>query len=516
MSLQLDLYNWQSGQILCFVSKPDTRPVVLEVDVDRNAIGQDILDKVCDLIGTVEKDYFGLQVCSAKRDPFWMNLRNRVVGQISGQPPYRLRLRVKYYIQPHLLLQESTRQIFYYQLRQDVIDGKLTVPQNKIPQLAAYLAQAEHGNYSTVDSANIYKMLKFGDRNLTDEDISSISECHEALEGHTQSRAMYFFLKEAADLPSYGTEVFSGKIEIPHSHTHVPNLSAAETTNVLMRIGPFGLELVEEKTDEIRRIPFTAVQLATHTGKVIDIDTVQDDGSTTTLTFRMSSERASNALYRCITEMLAFFTWETVHSTVMHQYSRDFKGHLLALFRPDVADQGKQYVFDVQRTWREAYDLARRTIHKQNLRISNSLSTNSLTTPSVRNHKISRAEQNNEVELLRERLSAIHDALTCRICMDNEINTVFWSCGHQVCCTECASHCQACPICRQEITKTQVVFPMVTRDFVSTGNMNSSASGGSSPMSISPRSQSPTHNIRNSPSTSENNDTQHTLAATES
>lgn len=47
MSLQLDLYNWQSGRILCFVSKPDAKPVVLEVEVDRNAIGQDILEKVC-------------------------------------------------------------------------------------------------------------------------------------------------------------------------------------------------------------------------------------------------------------------------------------------------------------------------------------------------------------------------------------------------------------------------------------------------------------------------------------
>lgn len=39
--------------------------------------------------------------------------------------------------------------------------------------------------------------------------------------------------------------------------------------------------------------------------------------------------------------MLAFFTWETVHSSVIHQYSRDFKGHLLALFRSDDADMGK-------------------------------------------------------------------------------------------------------------------------------------------------------------------------------
>lgn len=46
------------------------------------------------------------------------------------------------------------------------------------------------------------------------------------------------------------------------------------------------------------RLPFTAVQLATHTGRMIDVDTVQDDGSIITLSFKMGSEKASNALYR--------------------------------------------------------------------------------------------------------------------------------------------------------------------------------------------------------------------------
>ena len=41
----MDLSNWQSNQqLVCLVSKPDS--VVIEVQVDRNGIGQDILDKV--------------------------------------------------------------------------------------------------------------------------------------------------------------------------------------------------------------------------------------------------------------------------------------------------------------------------------------------------------------------------------------------------------------------------------------------------------------------------------------
>jgi len=56
----MDLSTWQSNtQLVCFISNPDS--VVIEVQVDKNAIGQDILEKVCESIGTVEKDYFGLQ-----------------------------------------------------------------------------------------------------------------------------------------------------------------------------------------------------------------------------------------------------------------------------------------------------------------------------------------------------------------------------------------------------------------------------------------------------------------------
>lgn len=64
---------------------------------------------MCEAIGTVENDYFGLQYVTSRKEHFWLNLRNKLVGQLSGQPPYRLKLRVKYFIQPHLLMQSSTR-----------------------------------------------------------------------------------------------------------------------------------------------------------------------------------------------------------------------------------------------------------------------------------------------------------------------------------------------------------------------------------------------------------------------
>ena len=47
MTNPLDISAWQNQQILCLVSKPDS--VVIEVEVDRNAVGQEVLDKVSKL-----------------------------------------------------------------------------------------------------------------------------------------------------------------------------------------------------------------------------------------------------------------------------------------------------------------------------------------------------------------------------------------------------------------------------------------------------------------------------------
>jgi len=40
----------------------------------------------------------------------------------------------------------------------------------------------------------------------------------------------------------------------------------------------------------------------------------------------------------------------------------------------------------------------------------------------------------------------------CKICMDNQINTVLIPCGHRVACISCGSALDSCPMCRVLIT----------------------------------------------------------------
>ncbi|KAI5610637.1 E3 ubiquitin-protein ligase MYLIP-A [Silurus asotus] len=93
--------------MLCHVTRPDS--VVMEVEVDAKANGEDCLNKVCRKLGIIEVDYFGLQFSGSKGENLWLNLRNRISQQMDSVTPCRLRLRVKFFVEPHLILQEQTR-----------------------------------------------------------------------------------------------------------------------------------------------------------------------------------------------------------------------------------------------------------------------------------------------------------------------------------------------------------------------------------------------------------------------
>jgi len=65
--------------------------------------------QACELKSILETDYFALVYHGSKGEELWLNLRNRVDSELSDSPPHRLKLRVKFYIKPHLIQQSATR-----------------------------------------------------------------------------------------------------------------------------------------------------------------------------------------------------------------------------------------------------------------------------------------------------------------------------------------------------------------------------------------------------------------------
>uniref|UniRef100_U3EQ04 RING-type E3 ubiquitin transferase n=1 Tax=Micrurus fulvius TaxID=8637 RepID=U3EQ04_MICFL len=433
--------------MLCYVTRPDA--VVMEVEVEAKANGEDCLNQVCRRLGIIEVDYFGLQFTGSKGENLWLNLRNRISQQMDGLPPYRLKLRVKFFVEPHLILQEQTRHMFFLHIEEDLLAGTLQCSSERAVELSALLAQLKFGDYN--QNTAKYHYEEFCMKELTSSTLDSIIAKHKDLEGLSQVSAEYQVLQIVSTLENYGVEWHS--------------VRDSEGQKLFIGVGPEGISRCTDDFSPINRIAYSVVQMATQSGKNVYLTVTKESGNSIVHLFKMISTRAASGLYRAITETHAFYRCDTVTSAVMMQYSRDLKGHLASLFLTENINLGKKYVFDIKRTSKEAYDHARRALY--NAGIEDLVSSNDQSPPSspLKSSENSMNCNNNceglncqQMKALQEKLRKFKESLLCMACCEEEINSTFCPCGHTVCCETCAIQLQVCPVCRSEIEHVQHVY----------------------------------------------------------
>uniref|UniRef100_A0A8C2AVE5 RING-type E3 ubiquitin transferase n=1 Tax=Cyprinus carpio TaxID=7962 RepID=A0A8C2AVE5_CYPCA len=429
--------------MLCHVTRPDA--VVMEIEVDAKANGEDCLNKVCRKLGIIEVDYFGLQFSGSKGENLWLNLRNRISQQMDNLTPCRLRLRVKFFVEPHLILQEQTRHLFFMHVKEDLHRGHLRMCSEQAEELSSLLAQAEFGDYNQNTAKYWYTELCATEPNQTT--INSIIAKHKALEGLSQASVEYQALQLVSSLEHYGVEWHW--------------VRDAEGQRLAIGVGPDGIAICREDFSLVNRISYPLIQIATQSGKSVYLTVTKETSDSVVLLFKLISNRAASGLYRAITETHAFYRCDTVTNAVMMQYSRDFKGHLASLFLNENINLGKKYVFDIRRTSKEVYDYARRALY--NAGIVDMMSRPGERTPSSRSPS---HDQEGALDcggcqqsrLLQEKLQKLREALLCMLCCEEEIDAAFCPCGHMVCCQNCAEQLQSCPVCRSEVEHVQHVY----------------------------------------------------------
>ncbi|KPP72110.1 E3 ubiquitin-protein ligase MYLIP-A-like [Scleropages formosus] len=428
--------------MLCHVTRPDS--VVMEVEVDPKANGEDCLAKVCATLGTIETDYLGLQYTGCKGETLWLNLRNRISQQVDSLDPCRLRLRVKFFVKPHLLLQEQTRHLFFTHVREDLLKGHLHTNPEQAEELSALLAQVQFGDYNPNTARYCYTELC--GKELSSAVTDSIVAKHKALEGLTQGSVEWQALKLVSSLEYYGVEWHCTR--------------DAEGHKLAVGVGPEGVFVCREDLTLINRITYPVIQIATQSGKNVYLTVTKESSDTEVLLFKLISARAASGLYRAITETHAFYRCDTVTDAVMMQYSRDFKGHLASLFLNDNIDLGKKYVFDIRRTSKEVYDQTRRTLYNAGKGVG---------APSGVEHSPAQSPLQGQGEeddcgscqrsrVLQEQLERLREALLCMMCCEEEIDAAFCPCGHMVCCQSCSAQLQCCPVCRSKVDQVQRVY----------------------------------------------------------
>ncbi|XP_041963835.1 E3 ubiquitin-protein ligase MYLIP-B [Alosa sapidissima] len=443
--------------MFCHVTRSDS--VVMEVEVDAKANGEDCLNKVCQKLGIIEVDYFGLQFTGSGGESLWLNLRNRISQQMDNVSPCRLKLRVKFFVEPHLILQEQTRHLFLLHVKEELHRGSLRLDAEQAAEFCALLAQAELGDYNP-------NTAKYSYAHLCGEEpspatLNGLISKHQELEGMGRPSAEYQALQLVSTLENYGVEWHWAR--------------NSEGQSLAIGVGPEGVSVCKEDFTLINRIVYPVFQMATHSGKSVNLTVTKDTGESVVLEFKLVSSRAAKGLYRAITEIHAFYRCDTVTSAVMMQYSRDFKGHLASLFLNENIDLGKRYVFDIQRTSKEVYDRTRRALFSAGGTTTTDASAGGQRCRSMLRSLGEDGEEDEEADeeegeeegacegcqetrLVRERLQRLQEALLCALCCEEEINAAFCPCGHTVCCQGCATQLQCCPVCRSEVDHIQQVY----------------------------------------------------------
>lgn len=90
------------------------------------------------------------------------------------------------------------------------------------------------------------------------------------------------------------------------------------------------------------------------------------------------------------------------------------------MFNEDT-ELGKKYVFDIRLTFRELYDNSRRMLHARGIDVS-----------------MNPTQPESSTNVPSEFDTAKRIDLTCSICMDTKIDTLFLPCAHLSCCRSCA------------------------------------------------------------------------------
>lgn len=200
--------------------------------------------------------------------------------------------------------------------------------------------------------------------------------------------------------------------------------------------------------------------MAINSGKTVKLDVYADSGETETVVYRLNSKDAACSLYRSITEHHAFYKCDSVQPAVKEQVSRDFFDTLLSWFHDD-NEATQNYIFDTERTCREAYDHARRTLYNFGSSAAANFSEKQNKSSHFENlHHENNLDLQQKVTELTEEIQSIQDSFYCSVCRDAIVDIVL-DCGHLIC-TKCGNICKECPFCRSQILKKTKIYMPVT------------------------------------------------------
>ncbi|XP_072391458.1 tyrosine-protein phosphatase non-receptor type 14 [Diabrotica undecimpunctata] len=191
----------------------------VECTLSSESTGQDCLDVVCQKLSLNQPKFFGLQYISKHSDNnlCWLELDRPIKRQLDKHAKgLCVCLRVMYYVISGVRLfnDEVSRYHYFLQLKQDVIEGRISCTPQQAVELASYSMQAEFGNFDAErHTAHYLKDFQLFPKAFTDSSLletltEAASRQHSALHNLPQGTAEEYYICACQRLDGYGQEVY--------------------------------------------------------------------------------------------------------------------------------------------------------------------------------------------------------------------------------------------------------------------------------------------------------------------
>uniref|UniRef100_K7FPD2 FERM domain-containing protein 5 n=1 Tax=Pelodiscus sinensis TaxID=13735 RepID=K7FPD2_PELSI len=275
----------------CYIRANSIR---VAVDKKRDAKGQYLFDLLCHHLNLLEKDYFGIRFVDPDKQRHWLEFTKSVVKQMRAQPPFTMCFRVKFYpTDPAALKEEITRYLVFLQIKRDLYHGRLLCKTSDAALLAAYILQAEIGDYDPGKHPEGYSS-KFQFFPKHSEKLErKIAEIHKTeLSGQTPATSELNFLRKAQTLETYGVD--------PHPCKDVSGNAA------FLAFTPFGF-VVLQGNKRIHFIKWNEVTKMKFEGKTFYLYVSQKEEKKIVLTYFAPTPEACKHLWKCGIENQAFY-----------------------------------------------------------------------------------------------------------------------------------------------------------------------------------------------------------------
>ncbi|KAG8452044.1 hypothetical protein GDO86_004005 [Hymenochirus boettgeri] len=180
------------------------------IDVPVRAPGKALLDAVCSHLNLVEGDYFGLEFLDHRKIMVWLDLLKPIIKQIRRPKNVILKFVVKFFPPDHTQLQEElTRYLFALQVKQDLIQGRLTCNESSAALLVSHIVQSEIGDFDeAVDREHLAKNKYIPEQETLEE---KVMEYHRNHLGQTPAESDFQLLEIGRRLEMYGIRLHPAK-----------------------------------------------------------------------------------------------------------------------------------------------------------------------------------------------------------------------------------------------------------------------------------------------------------------